>query len=320
MIQLDDLCTDADGRCLTGCEHADDSDCPKLLGEPCAGPTDCASGLCQQEHCCDAACDGVCSRCDVSGSEGTCKALDYSAADDVNNCGACGSVCSSSHVAPSCTGGQCDGACADGYADCNKDKREDGCEVSILDAKNCGQCGNACTYDFCDTQARDCVWSFRGNFDSAAKVSLVPNVLRSSSIAIGQQGVVRALGVLVSSEFAGAKVRLAIYKEDSLEEIPSELVVQTQPILVEDSSKSGMAAVAGALRVEGPVTPTVLSDTDFYWVLLEVSEPLQVLSSETTAAWGGTPDWTFADFPMVAPAVEMEVLPMLSVYAIMTPQ
>ena len=66
---------------------------------------------------------------------------------DVNNCGTCGVGCSTNHISANCAGGVCNGACEDGFADCNSDKLSDGCELSIMgvDVRNCGACGTTCS-------------------------------------------------------------------------------------------------------------------------------------------------------------------------------
>src|SRR5207248_2918111 len=63
------------------------------------------------------------------------------------NCGGCNAVCSPNHVAArTCSGGQCNGACAAGFSDCNGDKLNDGCETATgTDVANCGSCGHACS-------------------------------------------------------------------------------------------------------------------------------------------------------------------------------
>jgi hypothetical protein len=65
---------------------------------------------------------------------------------DPTNCGGCGMVCSSSNITPACTGGSCTGTCSAGFADCNGNKRSDGCEVNLQgDPNNCAGCGTTCS-------------------------------------------------------------------------------------------------------------------------------------------------------------------------------
>jgi len=62
---------------------------------------------------------------------------------DPNNCGACGTVCSTEHIPiPTCTAGVCSGQCADGYVDCNSNRKTDGCETAA-------SCGGCCTATIC---------------------------------------------------------------------------------------------------------------------------------------------------------------------------
>ena len=68
-------------------------------------------------------------------------------ATDPAHCGGCGLACSTSNVARACAAGSCQaGTCNAGFADCNTDKRSDGCEIGIFtDADNCGGCGTICS-------------------------------------------------------------------------------------------------------------------------------------------------------------------------------
>ena len=109
---------------------------------------------CSQENvasvtCAKGACAGSCLQpwADCNGdlqSDG-CEA---NTGSDVLSCGGCGLSCSRNHVTPSCSVGVCDGACEDGFADCNGDKLTDGCETNIAsDPASCGACGIVCSDD-----------------------------------------------------------------------------------------------------------------------------------------------------------------------------
>lgn len=73
------------------------------------------------------------------------------------NCGACGKVCSTNHVTPTCTAGVCGGTCATGWGDCNHNM-QDGCETSLTVNGNCGACGATCRSPYvCDPDVRRCI-------------------------------------------------------------------------------------------------------------------------------------------------------------------
>jgi hypothetical protein len=119
------------------------------IGQP-AGTT-CGSTSCSGKSCTVFQCDGsgVCQQSTTSCAGGgleVCGTACVDTSKDVNNCGACGTVCSSNHDTPSCVSGACSVAsCAAGYANCNG-SAADGCEVNTQsDANNCGGCGIACT-------------------------------------------------------------------------------------------------------------------------------------------------------------------------------
>ena len=64
----------------------------------------------------------------------------------VQHCGQCGHTCSSANATPSCSGGLCTGTCNSGFADCNGNFAQDGCEINIFSStQNCGGCAQACS-------------------------------------------------------------------------------------------------------------------------------------------------------------------------------
>src|SRR5207302_585269 len=76
------------------------------------------------------------------------------------SCGACGAACSQNNINASCGGGQCSGSCFAGFADCNGDKRSDGCETNVgSNVLACGGCNLACSTNHvnraCDAGACD---------------------------------------------------------------------------------------------------------------------------------------------------------------------
>lgn len=66
--------------------------CKKVVGRPCGDGTDCLTGFCVDGVCCESACDGLCEKCDGSG---TCVAV-ADGEDPGNECpgtDTCGGVC-----------------------------------------------------------------------------------------------------------------------------------------------------------------------------------------------------------------------------------
>ena len=113
------------------------------LGAACSAPGECQSRICSNGRCCDRACGGPCESCDLAGQRGTCGSRPFDS--DLENCGGCGRRCSTNHLRPTCQGGSCQGPCSAGYADCNGNKRSDGCETDVATSpQHCGGCGQTC--------------------------------------------------------------------------------------------------------------------------------------------------------------------------------
>lgn len=84
-------------------------------------------------------CDGLDNNCNGQVDEG------FDLQSDVQNCGACATVCTASSGTPVCVNGECGvDTCAPGFADCDG-QAANGCEVRTdTDPQNCGGCGIVC--------------------------------------------------------------------------------------------------------------------------------------------------------------------------------
>ena len=130
---------DCDGVATNGCEAslATVQNCG-ACGNACSnshGTTSCtAGGTCQPT--CSAGfgdCDGVA----ANGCEASLAT--------VQNCGACGNVCSNSHGTTNCSAaGTCQPTCSAGFGNCDG-AAANGCETSLTTSNaNCGACGVVC--------------------------------------------------------------------------------------------------------------------------------------------------------------------------------
>jgi hypothetical protein len=100
-----------------------------------SGTPSCTAGACQ------IACDAGFADCNGNAADG-CETDVFG---DENNCGACGTVCSSVNGTPSCAAGACQIPCNPGFDDCNGNTA-DGCEVNVSsDPNHCGACGTVCS-------------------------------------------------------------------------------------------------------------------------------------------------------------------------------
>lgn len=136
-------CTSGDGQCPSGCSSPSDEDCPKAPGEACTRSDDCSTEHCEDGVCCNTECGAACHACNTGGSVGSCEELPFAA--DVDNCGSCAAPCSDAHILAACSGGQCTGTCVGIWADCNLDKRSDGCETRLDTVEDCGECQASCS-------------------------------------------------------------------------------------------------------------------------------------------------------------------------------
>lgn len=152
---LDQRCTlvcptgqdDCNGKAADGCEvnlNTDVAHCG-ACGDVCdpdnAVAAKCSGGTCSIDFE-NGGCVAGFDDCDHEASNG----CEVNLNTDEEHCGACNDACSTEHGAPTCTGGECSIACADGYDDCDSNARQNGCEVHIdADARNCDSCGHVCT-------------------------------------------------------------------------------------------------------------------------------------------------------------------------------
>ncbi|MBI4703099.1 MAG: hypothetical protein HY744_18435 [Deltaproteobacteria bacterium] len=136
-----------DSKCLDGKWSAGetDVDCggPKCApcdkGKLCKTASDCESGFCADERCCDQACDGGCGKCDVDGKEGACSPLDK------------------------------DTECRAAQGDCDLPEECDGqkkdCPVDGFIADGKPSTGNKCDPYLCDGKAATCASACAGHDD-----------------------------------------------------------------------------------------------------------------------------------------------------------
>jgi len=156
-------CDDGFTNCQNGCVdlNSDPSNC-RVCGYNCSGKNwpGCCFGNCvdfsnENSNCgsCGNQCGfleqcfgGICNTYCSCGSE---VAL-IDTQTNIKNCGGCGASCSPNNIEfNSCSGGNCDGVCFPGWANCDNTLRENGCNINTnSDSENCGSCGNICAAGF----------------------------------------------------------------------------------------------------------------------------------------------------------------------------
>ena len=114
-------------------------------GLACAPPN--ATGVCAGGVCSIDTCNPTHADCNGLVSDG-CELPVADFQTSMQNCGACGAVCSSAHGSSVCNAGVCTvNWCSVGFENCNNDS-SDGCEYDVTDhatdPANCGACGVVC--------------------------------------------------------------------------------------------------------------------------------------------------------------------------------
>jgi len=103
-----------------------------------------ASAECLDAFCIVDECDAGFANCNYANEDG----CEVNVNDDVENCGACESVCDLDNAMALCVNGGCVvGSCDDGWGNCDGEAAN-GCEVDLLNTlEHCGECDNACAFD-----------------------------------------------------------------------------------------------------------------------------------------------------------------------------
>ncbi len=148
------------GACTVGTCNSGYANCNGLQSDGCevyvngdanncgACGAACSSNNVPSPTCTFGTCNGACATgyADCDGNERT-NGCEVNLTTSPTNCGGCGTVCSGNNIpTPTCASGTCNGTCATGFADCNGNKKVDGCETGIAtDPANCGGCGVVCS-------------------------------------------------------------------------------------------------------------------------------------------------------------------------------
>jgi hypothetical protein len=130
-----------DGNDANGCESSATTDPGSCggCGQACSainGVPGCDNGVCA------IFCNPGFANCDGNVANG-CEVDIW---NDISNCGACSSICTTPGSTPVCTNGSCGhGTCGAGFDDCDGNP-QNGCETNLgSDPAHCGSCGTACS-------------------------------------------------------------------------------------------------------------------------------------------------------------------------------
>jgi hypothetical protein len=132
---------DCNGNASDGCETNTNQSTNNCGG--CGTACSCPNGTpnCVSGSCGCATCSSGTADCDGNSGNG----CETNTQTSVNNCGACGTVCSPAHGTPSCGGGTCSIACSGGWGNCDGNAQTNGCETQLNTLTNCGNCGTSCS-------------------------------------------------------------------------------------------------------------------------------------------------------------------------------
>jgi len=132
---------DCDQQAANGCEantQIATNDCGRC-GNVC--PSTNGQAFCDGGACDISSCSVGFANCDGNPANG----CETNVTTSANDCGGCGTVCTTANGTPACDGGRCDvGGCAVGWGNCDG-LPGNGCETDTTTTPaNCGACGNAC--------------------------------------------------------------------------------------------------------------------------------------------------------------------------------
>ncbi len=133
---------DCDHNPSTGCEidgNVDVNNCG-TCGDVCVTPN--ATPGCAAGQCTIVTCNSGFQDCDLKVNDG----CEVNTKNDPDNCGMCGTICSTPNATPGCTNGVCSiASCNPGFLDCDT-QVPDGCEINgSNNVNNCGVCGKVCS-------------------------------------------------------------------------------------------------------------------------------------------------------------------------------
>jgi hypothetical protein len=171
-------CT-TDAQCATGA-HCNAGACEKsAAGAACKTAAECTSGFCADGVCCDAACDGQCEACDLTGTEGTCTPVagpphgSRAACAGADPCaGTCNGLLTTACAYPGAdTSCGASASCTDGSETGDRCNGSGDCVASPVKACAPFTCGTDACKTTCKTDA-DCITGYRCDASKACVSTL----------------------------------------------------------------------------------------------------------------------------------------------------